>query len=365
MLRRANNEKLTDQVEDGEDELYYGPVTVGSSSPQVFTVDFDTGSADFFVPGPQCTTAKGCKAGTRYNQKGQAEGTTTSVTYGSGTITGNNYLDTVNVAGLTATKTNVISLTSAQGFNTSDSNSLMGMAFSTIANSKQPTFFENLISQKKVSVPEFSFYLGRSASNTQGNSELTLGGTDTSRYKGALTAVPVNSKTYWQVPVTGATASGIKAPLTNGNAAMDTGTTVVIAPLQAAAAIHALIPGAFPVPLVSGSPEELIWAYPCSEKPKVSFILGGHSFAYNPLDFNLGSLTSGFADIIGAESLLSALANPLAGGLCASSIIGADITPVNGASNFYVIGDTFLKNWYSVFSYTGPTVSLAAAVGNQ
>lgn len=51
-------EALTDQVEDGEDELYYGPGTVGGESG--FTFDFDTGSSDTFVPGPTCGTAEGC-----------------------------------------------------------------------------------------------------------------------------------------------------------------------------------------------------------------------------------------------------------------------------------------------------------------
>lgn len=47
LLRRATAEEaLTDQVETGNiDELYYGPVTVGASTPQVFTADYDTGKS--------------------------------------------------------------------------------------------------------------------------------------------------------------------------------------------------------------------------------------------------------------------------------------------------------------------------------
>lgn len=73
--RGTASEPLTDQVESGQDELYYGPIGIGSQS---FTVDFDTGSADLFVPGPSCS---GCSGTTRYNQMGTNEHRTASVTY--------------------------------------------------------------------------------------------------------------------------------------------------------------------------------------------------------------------------------------------------------------------------------------------
>lgn len=120
----------------------------------------------------------------------------TSVTYGSGSVAGNDYFDTVTVAGLSAPKTNVVSLTTAQGFSSSASEGLMGMGFSTIANSKEPTFFERLIALKKVAKNEFSFYLGRAKSGTQGASEMTLGGRDASKFTGTPKANKVTTKGY-------------------------------------------------------------------------------------------------------------------------------------------------------------------------
>ena len=70
------------------------------------------------------------------------------------------------------------------------------MGFSTIANSKQPTFFERLIVLKKVTTNEFAFYLGRSKSGTQGASELTLGGRDASKFSGTPKANKVTTKGY-------------------------------------------------------------------------------------------------------------------------------------------------------------------------
>ena len=285
MLRVSRS--CTDIYSQGsEDDLYYGLGTVGS---QTFTFEFDTGSSDLFVPGPRCGASQGCKP-PQYTNSGTDERNTTSVTYGSGMITGENFLDSVTVAGLTADHQNVISLTSAQGFNESNSHSILGMGFSTTAHSKQPTYFESLVSQGKVKTQEFAFYLGRPKSNTQGRSELTLGGRDTSRFTGAVTQVPVRKRGYWQVAVDQVDVSGAASPVdtavTKGQAAIDTGTNLVIAPTAAAIDIFSRIPGAFPMPLVEG--DMTFFAYPCNTTREVEFVLSGQQFAINALDLNLG-----------------------------------------------------------------------------
>jgi cathepsin D len=356
--------KLTDQVSQGEDELYYGPVTVGS---QTFTIDFDTGSADLFVPGPSCTTADGCVHSTKYNNHGQDQHKTTSVTYGSGKISGEDFKDKVSVSGLTVPHQGFISLTDATGFAQSASDGLMGMGFSTIANTGYPTFFENLIAQKTVTKPEFAFYLGRGKSNTTGLSELYLGGQDTARYTGNPKSVPVTTKGYWQVALDAVTVNGQSAGVTTkGQAAIDTGTTIVLAPTAAAAAIFALIPGAIPMPLLSGSTSLLLYAYPCNTAakniPKIQF--AGTQFAINPLDFNFGSLSSSSSlmSILGASQLFDPDTAAKIG-YCVAGIAAEDISP---SENLYVVGDVFLKNWYSIYSYAGSaSVSFAKAVHNQ
>lgn len=152
LQRRLATENLLDQVGGGNfDEEYYGPMQVGSSSTQqVFTVVFDTGSADIFIPGPQCTSNEGCPYNIKYNERGTSQHRTTAVDYGSGYIEGDDYTDSINVAGLTATNQGIISLTQAAGFNTSASDGLLGMAFTSLAASGFTTFFENLMAQDKV-----------------------------------------------------------------------------------------------------------------------------------------------------------------------------------------------------------------------
>jgi cathepsin D len=68
-------------------------------------VDFDTGSADLFLPGTSCGNACGGKE--RYNpsasSSSQPLGTTFQVTYGDGSgAAGNVYKDTISLAGFKA-----------------------------------------------------------------------------------------------------------------------------------------------------------------------------------------------------------------------------------------------------------------------
>jgi cathepsin D len=124
------------------------------------------------------------------------------------------------------------------------------MAFSSIAQDEGTTFFENLVAAGVVDTDEFGFYLGRLASGTEDDSELTLGGRDSTKYSGSFTTVPVTSETYWQVALDNVTVDGsIGGVDTEGQAAIDTGTTVVLAPTTAAKEIMKKIPSTFGISL--------------------------------------------------------------------------------------------------------------------
>lgn len=207
---------------------------------------FDTGSSDVWVPGPDCGILKGCVHSTKYDEGGTDLGTTTSITYGSGSTAGENYVDDVTVAGLTSSNQTLISVTTAAGFTQIDADGICGMAFSSIAQDGGTTYFENLIAAGTVDTDEFGFYMGRLASGTEDDSEMTLGGRDSTKYTGSFTTVPVTSETYWQVALDNVTVDGtIAGSDTAGQAAIDTGTTVVLAPTTAAKEIMKQIPGTF------------------------------------------------------------------------------------------------------------------------
>ncbi|KYG43169.1 hypothetical protein M433DRAFT_157059 [Acidomyces richmondensis BFW] len=240
----------------------------------------------------------------------------------------------------------------------------MGMAFQSIAASGQRPYFKTLIDENKVSNPEFSFYLGRTKSGTQGNSELTLGGSDSSKYTDTPTKIAVSTPGYWHIPLDGVSVNAIDTALDvtidKGQAAIDTGTTIILAPSIASTDIFARIPGSIPIPLelIDGSIEPILYAYPCSSTPRVAITFGGKNFdisefsnhtnlpppflqtkhqlmltllPQDPLDFNFGTLTPSSATFFSNNTLTNLLGKAQ---YCFDAISADDIDPTE---NLYVV----------------------------
>lgn len=152
----------------------------------------------------------------------------------------------MTVAGLTSANQTFFAVTSAYGFEAIDADGIIGMAFTSIAQDNGTTFFESLVAAGTVDTDEFGFYMGRVASGTEEDSELTLGGRDADKYTGDFVTVPVTSQTYWQVALDQVTVNGESAgDDTPGQAAIDTGTTAIVAPTAAAKEIFGQIPKTF------------------------------------------------------------------------------------------------------------------------
>lgn len=96
-----------------------------------------------------------------------------SADQGEGQVSGTLASDTVSIGSLTVPGQyfGAVSRVS-DDFNDSPNDGLIGLAFGTIAQSKKPTFFENLIENKKVAAPLFSVHLTR---NQASGSEVSIG----------------------------------------------------------------------------------------------------------------------------------------------------------------------------------------------
>jgi len=242
-------------------------------------------------------------------------------------------------------------------FSTGDSNydGLFGMAFTGASGSSATTFMEHLIANGQVSAPEFSFNLGRDFNgNTGANSELILGGRNTTMYRGSITQVPVVNQTAWIVNMASISVNGESAGANiNGLAGIDTGTSFIVVPVSALTSIFALIPGAVQIPIASNSSNNLImYAYPCdtdaSHIPTMHLGSGnGAAFSIDPQDFNLGFVDGTFAQSLASKE--GTTQSVIQGeGLCLASLLGVQD---NVNPDLYVLGTPFLKSWYSVFHY--------------
>ncbi|KAG0701338.1 acid protease [Suillus ampliporus] len=331
---QSATDPLTDEMQGNLDIQYYGPLWFGKKAQELLVI-IDTGSADLWIPvlcdncvNPQY---KAAESSTYRDTKDKFE-----VTYGVGDVQGTLAYDTISLGGLKVNKQYFGAVTHVSSdFNDDPISGLLGLGFSSIATSGKPTFFENLIIQRKVAVPFFSVHLTRGKAS---GSEITLGGYDMSKGVGPLTWVSVISKTYWTVHFDGVVVDGnyVSGDL---SAAIDTGTTLIYVPQMFASSIYARIPGAGPAANYGSG----FFSFPCNATLTISFSLGGHDFELSIRDFNLGQ-------------------DEDRSGNCIGGIVGIDDEFMNG---FAIIGDEFLKSWYSVYDYShGARVGFAPSINN-
>ncbi|KAL0581947.1 hypothetical protein V5O48_000004 [Marasmius crinis-equi] len=236
--RAVGNDPLT----DFEEVLWSGSISVGTPA-STFTVDFDTGSSDLFLPGSNCNT--NCNGHKRYTTSASSTAVdqrrTFSLAFGDGsTVQGEVFHDTVTVAGITATGQAVGAATTySTGFALANfpPDGLLGMAFPQISVFRENPFFQTAVAQGKTTSSVFAFRLATSGS------ELTVGGTDTSKFTGALTSVPVTTQGFWQINIGGLSVSG-RTPVGQVGGIVDTGTTLILGDQRNVAAFYAAIPGA-------------------------------------------------------------------------------------------------------------------------
>jgi cathepsin D len=178
--------------------FWFGNIVVGTP-PVRFSVDFDTGSSDLFLPGKGCDNT--CSGHTLYDPFASSTSTdrnfSFSLQYSDGTIVhGQLYTDTLTIAGLTATN-QTLGAASQYGKDFQSpkfpADGVMGMAFQSISQYPAPPVFQTLVADGQTDSPVFAMKLVASGS------ELTLGGLNPDLYKGDVFYTPVNPQGYWQI----------------------------------------------------------------------------------------------------------------------------------------------------------------------
>ncbi|GAA5851854.1 hypothetical protein JCM9279_001909 [Rhodotorula babjevae] len=301
--------------------LWAGTLSIGTP-PQEFTIDFDTGSSDLWVPGT------GVSGFTTFDpsQSSTVENSTDSfqISYGDGSsVSGPVYTDTVTVAGLSAKSQHFSAVTNmgTDFFGATPVDGILGLGFETISNLGERPFFKTLWEEGHVSQNLFSFVLGDAD-----DGELYLGGLDGTRYSGELTYTPVTQAGYWQVEGA-AVVNGIK--LATEQMIIDTGTTLVLGPPASVAKFFKKVRGAKPF-------QNGYWSYPCATPFKAALEFGGVTYQIPSKYLNLG-LTE------------------LGSSMCVASIVGQDV-----GVEAWIVGDSFLRNVYTVFNAGESSVGFAS-----
>ncbi|KAI0705053.1 aspartic peptidase domain-containing protein [Cerioporus squamosus] len=272
---------LTDYVSGSMDVLYEGQVALGSPA-QYLDLQADTGSADLWVP----SNCKGC-----LNDGFKAQESSTymsmsskcTLTYGSGSASGVVAQDTVSIGTLTVPEQGLCAVRKVSTeFNDQPTSGILGLAFGTIAVTKKPTFFENLLSQKKVPNSFFAIYLTRGKPD---GSEICFGCYDPTKATGPITWILLVARNYWSVRLDGASVGRSKVAR-NAIAAIDSGATLIHLPADLTNAVYDLIPGSNTTARYGGE----FHSYPCNATINIVLWLGGRPYAIHPADLNLGKM---------------------------------------------------------------------------
>ncbi|XP_006459904.1 hypothetical protein AGABI2DRAFT_149875 [Agaricus bisporus var. bisporus H97] len=309
---------------DDQEVLWHGSISVGTP-PKEFT-----GSSDLFLPGATCgATCQGHEIyDTSASSTAQDQSRDFSLLFGDGSsIQGEVFSDTVTLGGLTVTNQAVGSATQySTGFSAEQfpPDGLMGMAFPQISEFRANPFFQTLVAQGGADAPQFGFKL-----STQG-SELFLGGVNNNSFTGEFTNIDITQQGFWQIPLDSVNTGGSSA-VQNVQAAIDTGTTLIVAPQQEAIQLYLAIPGAKDASNVIGPG---FFTFPCNSDPQISLTFGGKAFAIPTNTFNLGQLFQGSED-------------------CVGGITGTTNIPL------WVVGDVFLSNFYTKFDAGANQVGFA------
>ncbi|WVZ69374.1 hypothetical protein U9M48_018171 [Paspalum notatum var. saurae] len=181
---------------------YYGEVGIGTP-PQRFTVIFDTGSSNLWVPSSKCSLSIACYFHERY-RAGQSKtykknGKYASIHYGTGAISGYFSQDSVKIGDVVVKNQDFIEATREPGitFMVAKFDGILGLGFREISVGNAVPVWYNMVKQNLVGDPVFSFWFNRHADEGQGG-EIVFGGIDPSHHKGNHTYVPVTRKGYWQ-----------------------------------------------------------------------------------------------------------------------------------------------------------------------
>ncbi|KAJ8265844.1 hypothetical protein COCON_G00149430 [Conger conger] len=313
---------------------YVSVISIGTP-PQSFRILPDTGSANLWVPSIYCNS-QACSNHRKFNPSlsstYRAQNTPVSIQYGTGSMTGFLGYDTVNVGGIVDTNQLFgLSQTEPGSFlYYSPFDGIMGLAYPDISASHSTPVFDNMMRQGLVSQDLFSIYLTRNGAQ---GSVVTFGGYDTSYFTGQINWVPITVEGYWQIAIENVMVNGQVVACAQGcPGIVDSGTSLIAGPPSDIASIQQQI-GA----TVNSYHQYTINCQNIGSMPDVTFTINNVQYKVPPSAYVRqvnGQCSSGF----------QSMALPTAQG------------------DLWILGDVFIREYYSIFDRGNNRVGLAQAV---
>jgi len=317
--QEINNNEIS--IHDFQNSQYYGNIKVGN---QDFSVIFDTGSSNLWVPSKSCSS--GCFNKHKYDSSKSLSyhknGTRFDIQYGSGPVSGFLSQDNVQIGNYVIKQQTFAEIDNVRGlglaYKLGKFDGILGMGFESISIDNINTPFKNLLDQNLISKSIFSFDLGN---NVDG--ELIIGGYDDSKISGTINYINLLEENYWTIPLDNIKI-GDNSFVKLTKAIVDTGTSLITGPTNQVKEIANKL-GA--KSLIQGE-----YTIDCNlNLPNIEFTINNISYEISPENYVINS-----------------------NGKCILGISALD-TP----DNFWILGDVFIRQYYTIFDYGQKKVGFA------
>ncbi|KAJ3105244.1 hypothetical protein HDU96_008657, partial [Phlyctochytrium bullatum] len=344
---------------NNRDRGYYVTISVGTPA-QVFRVIVDTGSANFWVgSATECTT---CNHANLYRRQSSSTGGVAPIfaggvgplRYGSGEVRARLVTDDVTIGSATSRNQTFFEVVSEgdaiQRIMGGRWDGILGMSYDNGLVSATNAFqgvFQGLISRGSIEQPIFSLWLNGSVDGqtyyTNGG-RLTLGAIENSLYSGDITWMNLENGgndrwPYWSVGGASITVRSSTTSAPSGTVAIiDSGTALMAFDASSYNSImDAFRSGGLSLSCQSNS----ICTFDCSQAPSLPTItvgLAGNNFPLAPADYILYDRASN---------------------MCSLGI------QQSAASNLWIMGDVFLRRYFSAYDAGNGRVGLANAANRS
>lgn len=314
---------------------YFGEIGIGTP-PQKFKVVLDTGSSNLWVPSTRCSSIA-CFLHRRFDatksETFKENGTEFAIRYGTGSLEGIISNDVLHFGDLAVEEQGFGESVKEPGitFALGRFDGILGLGYDTIAVQHVVPPFYNIISQGLVDDPVFSFWLGRAGEGEEGG-EMAIGGIDEDRYKGDIVWSPVIRKGYWEIELEKVTFGGEDLDLDPQRAAIDTGTSLMAVPSVVSDLVNKLIGGK-----KNFAGQYVVDCNTIPDLPDLELTFSGKPFKLTGKDYVINA---------GKDQ-------------CISGFMGLDIPAPAGP--IWIVGDIFLRKFYSIYDLGNDRVGLAEA----
>lgn len=303
------------------DVEYRGNITLGTP-PQSFGVLFDTGSSNLWVPSISCSIPDHRKYDHSKSSTYKPVGDSFQIEYGSGSLSGFLSQDVLTVGDLVVPNQVFAEATDepSEAFKEEKFDGIFGMGFPAISEDQVLPPVQTMLKEKIISKGVFSFYFDPSSES----GELDIGGIDESKFEGELAYTKLSAETYWQITLDGLSIGGSTVSLSTQDAIVDTGTTLIVGPLSDVQQIASAVGASS-----SGLGEYTVDCSKIASLPTLTVSFGGRGF-----------------NLTGEQYVLKD------GNSCLLGVTGS-FDPQ------YIIGDVFLRQYFSVFDVDNGRVGFA------